>query len=168
MLLHISNKLDAFSETCGNIVAWFATLIVVLMAAIVFLRYGFAIGSIAAQELVLYLHSALFLLGSAFTLKHNEHVRVDVFYTKFTPQKKALVNLCGSVLLLWPVVISIAVYSWQYVADSWMIMEGSVDAGGLPFVYILKSFIIAFCVFFFVQGLSEILKNIAAIKEGKA
>lgn len=168
MLLQISGKLDAFSETCGNIVAWFATLIVILMAAIVFLRYGFAIGSIAAQELVLYLHSALFLLGSAYTLKHNEHVRVDVLYTKFSLQKKALVNLFGSLFLLWPVVIAIAIYSWQYVTDSWVIMEGSVDAGGLPFVYILKSFIVAFCLFFFVQGLSEILKNFSTLTEGKA
>ncbi|EWH11381.1 tripartite ATP-independent periplasmic transporter, DctQ component [Catenovulum agarivorans DS-2] len=168
MLVQISDKLDAFSEACGNIVAWLATIIVLLMAGIVFLRYGLSIGSIAAQEAVLYLHSAIFLLGAAYTLKCNEHVRVDVFYSKLSTSKQALVNLCGTVLLLWPVVVTIAIYSWQYVGDSWRIMETSVDAGGLPFVYILKSFILIFCLLLLVQGLSEVIKNIKILREGRA
>ena len=79
------------------------------------------------------------MLGCSYALKHNEHVRVDIFYRNFSPVKQAVVNLFGHLFLLWPVVIFIAVVSVDYVSVSWQIKEQSQEAGGLPFVYLLKA-----------------------------
>ncbi len=155
--------IDNLSEWIGKLMAWFAVAVVVLMALIVILRYGFNIGSIALQESVIYLHSAVFLLGAGYTLKHNEHVRVDLFYNQFNVKQKAWVNLLGSLLLLIPVAVFILVMSGSFVLDSWQIMEGSNEAGGLPFIYILKSFIPAFCILLILQALSEAGKALLVI-----
>ncbi|MCU4674909.1 TRAP transporter small permease subunit [Catenovulum sp. 2E275] len=165
-LKKLINQIDKFAECTGKLMGWLSIIVVLLMAAIVVLRYAFNIGSIALQESVIYFHSAVFLLGSAYTLKHNEHVRVDLFYAKFSARGKAWVNLLGSLLLLLPVSVFILVMSWSFVLDSWQIMEASNEAGGLPFIYILKSFIPLFCLFLIIQAVAEAGKAWLIIKAG--
>jgi TRAP-type mannitol/chloroaromatic compound transport system permease small subunit len=169
ILQSTSTKIDAMIEQLGRGVAWFSFIMVLLMFAIVMLRYGFSLGWIAMQEAVLYLHAYLFMLGCSYALKHNEHVRVDVFYRNFSPTKQAVVNLFGHLLLLWPVVLFIAVVSIDYVTISWQIKEQSQEAGGLPFVYLLKSLILLMCGTMFLQSFSEVCKNIKTllVKETK-
>jgi TRAP-type mannitol/chloroaromatic compound transport system permease small subunit len=111
------------------------------------------------QESVVYLHAAVFLLGSAYTLQHDGHVRVDVFYRGFSRKRKALVNLIGTLFLLLPVMVFITAVSWHYVFESWQTLEGSMESGGLPFLYVLKSFILLFSLTMFFQGVSEALKQ---------
>ncbi|KMT63706.1 TRAP transporter small permease subunit [Catenovulum maritimum] len=163
----ITRAIDGFSETLGRIVAWFSVLVVLLTASIVIMRYGFNLGSIALQETVLYLHSAVFLLGAGYTLKHNEHVRVDVLYSHFSAEKKHWVNLLGGLFLLMPLYIFILIVSWGFVLDSWDILESSSDAGGLPLVYILKSLIPLFALSFLFQGVSEMLKALVGILQSR-
>ena len=137
---------------------------VLITCLVVIMRYGMDMGSVFLQDVVLYLHGSLFLLGAAFALKRGAHVRVDIFYRNFNKPKKALVDLLGNVIFLQPVCWTILFYSWGYVEFSWKIMEVSPEPDGLPFVYIQKSLLIAVAVLLSLQSLSEILKSYLVIK----
>ena len=137
---------------------------VLITCLVVIMRYGMDMGSVFLQDVVLYLHGSLFLLGAAFALKRGAHVRVDIFYRNFSDSRKALVDLIGNLIFLQPVCWVILFYSWGYVEFSWRIMEVSPEPDGLPFVYIQKSLLIAVAVLLSLQSLSEILKSYLVIK----
>jgi TRAP-type mannitol/chloroaromatic compound transport system permease small subunit len=158
--------IDKANKWLSQLVSWFTLLMVIITFLIVLLRYGFNLGWIAMQESVMYLHAMVFLLGSAHALKSNEHVRVDIFYRGFSAQRKAWVDIFGSVFLLLPVNIFILVISWQYVASSWSMFEGSQEAGGLPLVFILKSLILLFALTMTLQGIAEIIRNSIQLQHG--
>jgi TRAP-type mannitol/chloroaromatic compound transport system permease small subunit len=155
----ISVTIDVINKRIGECVSYFTFVMAAVTFAVVVLRYGFNLGWIAMQESVIYLHAAVFLLGSAYTLQHDGHVRVDVFYRGFSHRRKALVNLVGTLFLLLPVMIFITVVSWHYVFESWRTLEGSMESGGLPFLYVLKSCILLFSFTMFLQGISEAIKQ---------
>ena len=94
----ISSNLDNFSEFTGKICSWFVAIMVVVTCIVVIMRYGLDMGSVMLQDVVLYLHGGLFLLGAAFALKRGAHVRVDIFYRNFSDSKKALVDLVGNLI----------------------------------------------------------------------
>ena len=160
--------IDTLTEFIGRIIAWLTLVMVIVSFAIVVLRYGFNLGWISMQESVLYLHGIVFMLGAGYTLKHDGHVRVDIFYQKFSSKKKALVNLFGAIFLLFPVCIAIFYVSFDYVSASWRIMEKSSEAGGLPLVYLNKSLILALAIALPLQGFAEVLRNIVIIKNDTA
>jgi len=115
------------------------------------------------QESVMYLHAAVFLLGSAYTYQQNGHVRVDVFYRRFSERQQTLVNLFGCVLFLLPFSLFLSYYCWDFVFNSWSVMETSREPGGLPFVYLLKTILLVFSVSMVLQGVSEIIKHSLAL-----
>lgn len=158
-------KLDSITELTGRFLAWFTLFIVVITFLVVVLRYGFDIGSIALQESITYFHAFVFMLGAAYTLKHDGHVRVDIFYRKMTATKKAWIDLLGTVLFLFPVCLFILISSWDYVFTSWSLLEESGEAGGLAYVYILKTTLLLMPLLIMLQGLVIILKNLLTIKE---
>ena len=162
----ITRSLDFFSEMTGRFCSWFVALMTLITCLVVVMRYGLDLGSVMLQDVVLYLHGALFLLGSSFALKRNAHVRVDIFYREFSEKKKAFVDLVGHCLFLQPVCWVIFLFSWGFVELSWRIMEVSAEPDGLPFVYLQKSLLIALCLFVALQSFSEILKSILKIKNG--
>lgn len=135
---------------------------------IVVLRYGFSIGAIGAQESVLYMHSALFMLGAAWALQRDEHVRVDIFYRRMGVRGKAWVNALGHVLFTLPFCAVVLATSVDYVADAWRIREGSPEPGGLPAVFLLKTLIPLMALLLALQALAEILKALAALGEDAA
>lgn len=151
---------DKFNRIIGRGVSVGVLLMTLVTFAVVVLRYGFSTGWIALQESVMYLHALVFMLGAAYTLADDGHVRVDIFYRKFSPLGKAVVNILGTLLLLFPTCIFIMLMSWDYVAISWQLLESSKEAGGLPLVFLLKGLIPLFCVTMMLQGASEILRNI--------
>nr|WP_300313968.1 TRAP transporter small permease subunit [Halomonas sp.] len=151
--------LDAFSDYLGKALSWLILAMMAVQFLIVVLRYALSINSIPMQESVMYMHALVFLLAAAFTLKHDGHVRVDIFYRDMSPRKKAWVDLLGTVFLLLPVMIFTIVASLGYVAKSWAIFEGSPDAGGIHGVFLLKTLIPLFAGLMIVQGLVEILRN---------
>jgi len=165
-LERISKYLDSFSEMTGKICSWFVALMVLVTCLVVVMRYGLDMGSVFLQDVVLYLHGGLFLLGAAFALKRGAHVRVDIFYRNFSTSKKALVDLLGNLIFLQPICWTILLYSWGYVEFSWRIMEVSPEPDGLPFVYIQKSLLIVVAVLLALQSISEILKSLLIIKHG--
>lgn len=162
----ITRSLDFFSEMTGRFCSWFVALMTLITCLVVVMRYGLDLGSVLLQDVVLYFHGALFLLGSSFALKRNAHVRVDIFYREFSEKKKAFVDLVGHCLFLQPVCWVIFLFSWGFVELSWRIMEVSAEPDGLPFVYLQKSLLIALCLFVALQSFSEILKSILKIKNG--
>jgi TRAP-type mannitol/chloroaromatic compound transport system permease small subunit len=155
----VSFIIDTINKKIGEWVSYFTFLMAAVTFTVVVLRYGFNLGWIAMQESVVYLHAAVFLLGSAYTLQHDGHVRVDVFYRGFSRKRKALVNLIGTLFLLLPMMVFITAVSWHYVFESWQTLEGSMESGGLPFLFVLKSFILLFSLTMFFQGVSEALKQ---------
>ena len=156
----IAVLLDRVAETTGRIIAWLTLGMVLITFTVVVLRYLFETGSIALQESVTYLHAAVFMLGAAYTLKHDGHVRVDILYQKFTPRARAWVDLLGTLLLLFPVCLFILFASLRYVADSWLIQEGSREAGGLDAVFLLKTAIPVMAVLLLLQGCSILLHKL--------
>jgi len=160
----ISKQFDCVTEWAGKLVAWLVLGMVVVTFSVVVMRYGFDYGRIAIQEAITYMHGFVFMLAMAYTLKMNEHVRVDVFFRKFTKKTQSITNILGTLLLLIPTSIFIFWISWDYVYDSWFHLEGSKEAGGLPFIFILKSTIPIAAFLLLLQGVSEIFKNICMFR----
>ncbi|WP_111497013.1 MULTISPECIES: TRAP transporter small permease subunit [Marinobacter] len=163
LLVRLTGYLDGFTEVTGRTLAWLNIGMVLLTFTVVVMRYLFNSSSIFMQESVMYLHAIVFLLASAYTLKHNDHVRVDILYQRLSGKGKAVVDLLGTLLLLMPVVIFILVSSWDYVARSWAILERSPETSGIPAIFLLKSLIPAMCVLMIIQGVAESLRNIAVL-----
>ncbi|WP_303908769.1 TRAP transporter small permease subunit [Thiohalomonas denitrificans] len=155
--------LDAVNEATGRAVAWLTLGMVVVTFAVVVLRYVFNIGWIAMQESITYMHAAVFMLGAAYTLKHDGHVRVDIVYRRLSGRGRAWVDLLGTLLLLLPMSGFIAWASWDYVVSAWALREGSGETGGLPWVYLLKSTIPAMAVLMIFQGVALALRSLLII-----
>lgn len=154
ILNRICNALDALSDWSGRLLAWLTLFMVLITCLVVVLRYGFNQGSIALQEVVLYMHAAVFMLGAAYTLKRDSHVRVDIFYRRLSLRGRAWVDLFGTLCLLLPFTALIGWLSWHYVASAWVMREGSRETGGLPYVWLLKSLILLMPTLVAAQGLS--------------
>jgi len=139
---------------------------VVVTCAVVTARYLFNFGSIGLQESVMYMHGAVFMLGIAFTLKEQGHVRVDVLYEKFPPRVKVCIDIAGHLLFLIPFSIFILWTSLEYVSFSWSLRESSGQPGGLSGVYLIKGLIPAMAFLLLLQGISEILKGFLSLTPG--
>lgn len=159
-LLSLVEKLEIINEWCGRGIAWLTLLMVIVTFSIVVLRYGFNLGWIAMQESTIYMYALIFLLGIPYTFKHNEHVRVDIFYNQWSQRRKAWVNLFGVILLLIPMTIFIFYSSWDYVLDSWKILEVSGEAGGLSIVFLLKTAILLMAILLLIQAMSSLAGNL--------
>ncbi|MFU8764373.1 MAG: TRAP transporter small permease subunit [Haliea sp.] len=160
-------NIDCFTEATGKLLAWLLLAMALLTTAVVVLRYGFNSGTIMGQEAIIYLHGCAFMLGAAYTLKHDGHVRVDIFYRRFSPRGRAWINAVGGIVFLMPLCGFIAVSSWDYVEASWIIRETSAEAGGIPAVFLLKSLLPLLALNLFLQALAETLRNAAILVEGR-
>ena len=163
-LLRLSRKIDHFNERIGTATYWLTLVMVGVGAWNVFGRYvGRAIGqnlsSNALLEIQWYLFDLIFLLGAAYTLKHNNHVRVDVIQSRLNPKQKAWIDLIGSLLFLIPFCLMILFYSSGAVVNSWKLLETSPDPGGLV-RYPIKTMILVSFGLLILQGISEAIKNL--------
>lgn len=157
------HHIDALNEGIGRAIAWCTLGMVLITCTVVVLRYVFNLGWIALQESVTYLHALLFMLGAAYTLKHDGHVRVDIVYRKLSPRGQAWVDLAGSLLLLLPVCLFLFWVSWDYVASAWAMGEGSRETGGLPLVWLLKSAIPAMALLMLLQGIAQAMRCVLVL-----
>jgi len=160
----IADRIDRLTGAVGRAVAWLAVAIVLMQFAVVLMRYGLGIGSIWMQESILYAHAVLFLLAAAWTLANDGHARIDIIYADASPRTKALVDLCGSLLLLLPFMAALAWFAWPYVARSWAILERSQEVSGLPFVYLLKSVLLLFALLMALQGIAQAVRAWAVLR----
>ena len=163
MINSLAKTIEAFIDWTGRVVSWLTLGMVIITFLVVLLRYAFDIGWISLQESINYMHALVFLVGAAYTLKHNEHVRVDIIYSRLNLKNRAWIDLLGCILMLIPVMAFIIWTSWHYVLDSWRVYEGSREAGGLPGIYLLKSFIIVMAALLMMQSLALILKSMTSI-----
>ncbi len=168
-LLKIARIIDTINEWIGRLTYWLVLFMVLVGVWNVVGRYlgklaGINLTSNALIEIQWYLFDLVFLLGAAYALKYNEHVRVDLFYKSWSRRRRALTNFLGSILFLIPFCCLIIYYSWGNIINSWKILEISPDPGGLP-RYPIKSVIIISCVLLIFQGISEAIKNWAIFKE---
>jgi len=150
---------DRGNEAIGRYVSWLTLFMVLVTFFIVVMRYAFNLGWIGVQESVAYMHAMVFMLGAAYTLKHDGHVRVDIFYIKASKRTRAWVDLLGSLFLLIPMMVFIFLISWGYVSESWRLLEESPETGGLPIVYLLKSNILGLGILMTLQGLAQAIHN---------
>ena len=167
MLSNVYKKLmflgDSLIERLGNVLNLLMIALVCVVIIVVIGRYFFDIGSIALQELTTYLHATIFMLGISYTLKHDGHVRVHIFYRNFSEKKQALVNVIGGLMFIFPMSIFIGWSSWDYVLASWSIMETSTENNGLPFIYLLKTVMLIMPFLLAIQGLITVAKNLLAL-----
>ena len=153
-LLKVLHTIDRFNSWVGELVSRAVLLMVILTFVVVVLRYFFRLGWVWMQEIVIYLHGIVFLLAVPITLIKDGHVRVDIFYRDFDAKKKAWINLIGAAVLLIPTCLLVFLESFPYVVDSWRVLEGSKDGGGLEAVFLLKTALLVFALLTLLQGLS--------------
>tara|TARA_S200000501_G_C20643172_1_gene664127 strand:- start:276 stop:776 length:501 start_codon:yes stop_codon:yes gene_type:complete len=135
---------------------WLALIMVLLTFAIVILRYALNSGGILLQESVMYLHGTLFMLAIALGVGDNTHVRVDILYSRRSPEQQAWIDLVGHILFLLPVAGFMIWVSLPYVSNSWQILEGSSEVGGIPGVFLLKTLIPLTGALLFCQGIAGV------------
>ena len=163
ILEHLASRMEQFIDWTGRLVSWLVLAMVLTTFSVVLLRYLFDTGWIALQESISYFHSLVFLIGAAYTLKHNAHVRVDVVYTRLSTRAKATIDLLGHLFILLPVMVFIIWVSWPYIADSWEVHESSREAGGLPGVYLVKTLILFMSGLLIIQAVAMSLRSLLKI-----
>lgn len=161
----VVHTIDSITDISGRALAWLALAMGMLTALIVVMRYGFGYNSIYVQELVVYLHGSLFMLGAAYALKRGAHVRVDIFYRRFSPRTRAWVDALGGIVFLMPFCLFVLGMSWEFVTESWAIREISSEPGGIPAVYLLKTLIPLMAINLLLQGIAETLRNALVLVE---
>lgn len=165
MSFRLTRLIDRLTEVVGRSVAWLAILMVLMQFALVLMRYVFGLGSIAVQEALVYAHGALFLLASAYALRTNSHVRIDIYYARASARRRAWVDVIGTGVL--PMTISAVILwvAWPYVMASWAILEASRETSGLPAVFLQKTLILVFAGLLFLQGCSCLIKALDRLLE---
>jgi len=159
----LAAAIDSLNDTVGRAVSWLALLMVVVQFIVVVMRYVFGLGSIMMQESVVYMYGTMFMLGAGYTLLNDGHVRIDIFYREAAAGRRALVNLLGVVIFLWPVCLLIWVMSFPYVTTSWKVYEGSRETSGIQAVFLLKTVILIFTVLIALQGLSLVARSLLTL-----
>jgi TRAP-type mannitol/chloroaromatic compound transport system permease small subunit len=161
-LLALSRAIDAMNEKLGTIADWLVLLSCLISAANAFSRYAFSISSNAWLEIQWYMFGALVLLGASYTLKRNEHVRVDIVYSNVSTRTQIGIDIFGGILFLLPATLIMAYLSWPIFYNSWAHGEISGNAGGLlrwPIKILLP---IGFALLS-LQGISELIKRLAML-----
>ncbi|HLU25370.1 MAG TPA: TRAP transporter small permease subunit [Longimicrobiales bacterium] len=171
VLLRVAGAIDRLNDWIYAGIRWLIPAMVVLGACNALLRYlnrwtHVSLTSNAAFELQWYLFSLVFLLGAAYGLNRDVHVRVDVLYSRFGPRYRKWVDFLGTVFFAIPFSILMLVTCWPAVRNSWLIREGSPDPGGLP-RYPIKTVILVCFVLLLLQSISLAIKGYAALREGR-
>ena len=154
-----SSQLDAIVDWAGRGIAWLTIAMVLVMFTVVLLRFVFGLGWVWMQEIVNYLHAYIFMIGAAYTLRHDSHVRVDIFYRDLSDKGKARIDLLGTVFLLFPVCGFIFFASWNEVISSWQNLEPSQRTDGLSFAYVLKTSMLLMPGLLILQGIAIVIKS---------
>ena len=154
---------EAVNYRVGEWVKWLTLATVLVCATVVFIRYALQAGLIWLQDLYVWIHGAVFMLGAGYTFMANKHVRVDIYYAALPPRRQAWLDLFATLIFLFPWILVLAWYAWPYVGASIELREPSSQVGGMPGLYVLKTTILAFCVLMGLQGLVVIARSILTI-----
>jgi len=159
---------SGLNRLVGEIVSWLALGIVVVCFTVVVQRYVFHFSIIWMQDLYIWLNGAMFTAVAGFALLRNNHVRVDIFYRPGSVRHKAIADLVGVLVFMLPTMLVIAFYAWPFVTRSWRLTEPSANVGGMPGLFILKSFILVFVGLVALQGLAWVARSILVLRDQEA
>ena len=157
--------INGINGALGKLFSWFPLLIVLICFAVVVMRYAFRTGSVPMQDLYIWLNGAMFMGIAGYALMRDSHVRVDIFYREARIRTKAIVDMIGSVLFVGPFLWTVAFWGWPYVARSWSFQESSPNMGGLPGLFVLKSFILVFVAVVGFQALALFLRGVLVLAD---
>lgn len=163
-LLKISSAIDRTIDQTGQLVSWISLILILLICVDVFMRYFLNTSKIWMVEMEWHLFSVLFLLGASYTLLHDKHVRVDLYYENYSHERKNIVNALGIIIFVIPWCLIILTTSWDYAANSFSFSEGSPQPGGLPARYLVKSVIFLGFFLLLVQAISILIKSLVSHK----
>ncbi|MCV0351808.1 MAG: TRAP transporter small permease subunit [Nitratireductor sp.] len=163
-LVRAISGLNAF---IGNVFSWLSLAIVLVCFTVVVQRYVFSVSFVWMQDLYIWLNGAMFTAVAGFALLRNDHVRVDIFYRPASTRRKAVVDLIGVLLFLLPFCWIVVYYGWSFVSRSWRLGEASANVGGMPGLFILKGFILAFAVLLALQGIAMALRSILVLNDAE-
>ncbi len=155
--------MDGINEQVGRVVSWLTVFMVVTVTLIVIMRYIFAVGFIWMQESYVWAHAFVFMLGAGYTLLHDGHVRIDVFYRTASKTYKNIVNIVGCLIFVLPICWIIFDKSIGYITRSFAIGETSAEAGGMPYLWLLKAAIWGFSALFAMQAVSLTLRSVLSL-----
>ena len=159
MLRELARKIDAIQERIGRLTSFVTLGMVLVVFFDVVLRYAFRKSSVFMQEMEWHLFAVGYLMAAGYTMLYDEHVRVDIIYSKWPPRKKAWANFIFAFVFFFPSVLLVIYTAYPFIRNSFMINEGSPDPGGVPARWVLKSVIIIGFALLGLQGLSETIKN---------
>ncbi len=163
VLVAIIRAISAMNRLLGNTFAWLSLVMVIVCFSVVVQRYAFGVTHLWMQDLYVWLNGVMFTTVAGFALLRDDHVRVDIFYRPATVRTKAIVDLVGVIFFLIPFCWVVYAYSWNYVARSWRLYEASANVGGMPGLFILKSFILVFVFVVLTQGIAMALRSILVL-----
>ncbi len=158
-------RIDQFTRHVGNLTALVLALLILLVLYDASVRYLFHSGSIALQELEWHLFDVVILLGIAYTLRERSHVRVDIFYDRFSEKTKAYVDFFGTLLFIIPFSLLIIYVGFDFVMLSLTQLEASSDPGGLPYRFIVKSLMPLAFMLLILQSISELVRAYSKIRK---
>ncbi|MBB3169847.1 TRAP transporter small permease subunit [Simiduia aestuariiviva] len=164
-LIALQFALQSGTRRLGRWVAWLTLAMVLITCLIVLLRYGFNVGSVALQEGLIYLHATVFLLALAYTADEDQQVRVDIFYRRFSPTAQAWINCLGALLFLLPFACLMFWVTWPFFTNALAIREGSGEAGGLPFVYLLKGLLPLSALSLIILAIGQVAGNLGRLMQ---
>jgi TRAP-type mannitol/chloroaromatic compound transport system permease small subunit len=162
----VAAALEAFAEWTGRAISWLTLGLALTGFLVVVMRYVFNSGWIWMQESLTWMHSLVFMLGAAYTLKHDEQVRVDVIYRGLSERRRAFIDLTGTVLFLLPLCGYIFYESLPYLLSSWSVGERSREASGLPALWLLKAILPLMAALLIVQGVAQVLRSLGVLRRG--
>lgn len=158
--------LDRISSLLGKTAAWLTLFMVLVTFVVVVMRYVFDVGLIWLQESVVWMHGFVFMMGAAYTLQQEDHVRVDIFYREMSPKHRAWVDLMGIAVFLLPLCALLGWKAVDYVALSWKLQEASRESGGLPYplIPLLKSVLVVMPITVGLQGVALLSRCVRTIR----
>lgn len=163
LLVGYIRAISAINRWVGQVLSWLSLAVVLVCFAVVVQRYFFHTTQLWMQDLYVWLSGAMFTGVAGFALLRDDHVRVDIFYRPWPVRRKAIADLIGVVLFLIPYVVVVGLYGFPFVARSWRLYEGSANVGGMPGLFVLKTFILAFCLLVGLQGLAWACRSILVL-----
>ncbi len=162
-LLAVADRVDSITGAIGQVVAWFTLATALICFATVYLRYSLHIGLIWLQELYAWTHVIAITLGAGYVLLRGGFVRVDLLYAKMTERGKAWVDLLGTLFLMAPFLIMMAISGWSFFRTSYLMNEASQQDTGLPWLWALKGTLILFVLAVGLQGVGMVARSLATL-----
>ena len=151
---------EKYINFIGEKISYLIPVMTLLMIIVIVSRYFFGVGRTDLQELVMYFHALIFLGCAGYVFNKDEHVRVDIFYRGATAKYKDLINVIFGFIFLLPLAFVVGFYSIELINMSWRIQETSTEAGGLPYVFVQKTFILLFPLTLFAAFFNQLIKTI--------